>query len=362
MGQFDKDRFQKELAIRYCLARGMVPFPEVLVPSAADLTDSAEVLTDIDVLGLEAVSDGALHRTMFDCKTASRLSAVNRAFWAAGVAGYTKCNHAFVILKNRAVHNHRMSALAMGVDLHTEQSFSDLGASVSTDYPAETAYQSSIGRWQQLQGAYDANPWARELHHLNRNVVPLSTAAPAVFRRYLAELRALRGRFDPAKPQHVAIYLEAISAILVLWVSMSRDARRFYEPTISMGEFERTLRYYLWGGRESYEIRQQLRDRSIPDGGQASAVELPAWGRLVSFVGIVIAAPQGIFDCILYCRELAIRQVSQREARFDERLVALCQSNSRVKQFSVALSDYLVAACGVPKDLGRRAAAELLGE
>src|SRR5215471_19182953 len=106
MGKYDKDRFLKELAIRYCLAKAAVPFVEVVVPSAADLSDSIEVLTDLDVAGIETIGDGSLHRTIFDCKTANKMSSINRAFWAAGVKEYTHCNEAYIILKSKAVHNH----------------------------------------------------------------------------------------------------------------------------------------------------------------------------------------------------------------------------------------------------------------
>jgi hypothetical protein len=127
MGKYDKDRFLKELAVRYCLARRLVPFLEVVVHSTSDLSDSVEVLTDLDVLGVEAVGDGGLRRTIFDCKTTTKMSSVNRAFWAAGVKDYTGADEAYVILQSKAVHNHRISVLTLNVDLHDEQSFRDPG-------------------------------------------------------------------------------------------------------------------------------------------------------------------------------------------------------------------------------------------
>src|SRR4051812_33135041 len=114
MGRYDKDRFLKELAIRYCLARRMLPFLEVVVPNVSNLsiTDSIDILTDIDVLGVDDALDSNLHRTVFDCKTVNKMSPVNRAFWASGVLQYTRCDEACVILRSKAVHNHRISALS----------------------------------------------------------------------------------------------------------------------------------------------------------------------------------------------------------------------------------------------------------
>lgn len=359
MGKFDKDRFQKELAIRYSLARGMVPFPEVLVPSASDLSDSVEVLTDLDVLGVEFVSDGELRRTLFDCKTTSRLSSINRAFWAAGVMEYTACHHAYVILKNKAVHNHRMSALAMGVDLHTDQSFTDLGKSLSVSFPSDSAYQASIDRWNTVQEAYEKNIWAKELQNLNRNVVPLSLSPVGVFRRYVAELRQVRGMFDPAKLAHVCIFLDSLASLMVLWASLARDARRFYEPSMEKGDFERALRYYLWGGKESYQMRQQMREKAAADNPALGAVELPAWDKLVAYVGVVLSAPQSIFECASFLRELAFRLVCGPNPSIDLDLAKASSDNTRIRQFSVGLIDYLVAACGLPKVLGKAAQEEV---
>ena len=359
MGKLDKDRFQKELAIRFCLARGMVPFPEVLVPSASDLSDSVEVLTDLDVVGVEFTSDGELRRTLFDCKTTNKMSSINRAFWAAGVMGYTTCHHAYAILKNKAVHNHRMSALAMGVDLHTDQSFTDLGKSVDVSFPSDSAYQASIDRWNKVQDCYENNSWAKELQNLNRNVVPLSVSPAGVFRRYLAELRQVRGMFDPSKPAHVCIFLDSLASLMVLWASLARDARRFYEPTMRKEDFEKSLRYYLWGGKESYQMRQQMREKAAADSLVATVVELPAWGKLVAFVGVVLSAPQSIFECASFSRELAFRVVCGPVVGIDSKLARDSSENTRIKQFSTGLTDYLVAACGLPKDLGKAAQSEL---
>ncbi len=353
MGKFDKDRFQKEIAIRYCIARGMIPFPEVLVPSASDVSDSVEVLTDLDVLGVEFVSDGELRRTLFDCKTTNKMSSINRAFWAAGVMQYTGCHHAFAILKNKAVHNHRMSALAMGVDLHTDQSFTDLGKSVDVSFPMDSAYQASVDRWNKVQECYEKNMWAKELQNLNRNVVPLSNSHAGIFRRYVAEMRQVRGMFDPSKETHLCIFLDSLGSLMVLWASLSRDARRLYEPTMRKEEFEKVLRYYLWGGKESYQMRQQMREKTAVDNPALGPVELPAWDKLLAFVGIVLSAPQSIFECAFFARELAFRVACGPNTTFDLELSRASSENSRIRQFSTGLTDYLVSACGLPKDLGK---------
>lgn len=361
MGAFDKDRFQKELAIRYCLARGMVPFPEVLVSSLSDISESQEVLTDLDVLGLEFIADGDLRRFLFDCKTGSKMSAINRAFWASGVMSYTSCDHAFVLLKNKAVSNHRLSSLSIGVDLHTEQSFVSLGRTLDVAFPQDSFYQSSIDRWNLVDACYSKNNWAAELRSLSRNVVPLCGSPAAVFRRVIAEFRAARGNFDPEKVDHLTIFIDSIASLMILWASLARDARRFYVPGMDKEEFEKILRLYLWGGRESYKVRQQLlKDRTSGDSVSASVVDFPAWEKLVSYFGVVVDAPQETFKCAHFCREVAFREASARVENLDSGISKFIAASPRAKQFSVGLVDYVVQACGLPRDLGKTVNSRLM--
>lgn len=354
MGKYDKDRFLKELAVRFCLARGAVPFLEVVVRSLSDLSDTVEVLTDLDVVGVEAIGDGGLRRTIFDCKSANKMSSINRAFWAAGVKDYTGCDEAYVILKNRAVHNHRISALSVGVDLHDEGSFRDLGSTIDPAFPADDCYQASVQRWNEVYDVYQKNAWSESLFDLARNVIPLTQAPWSTFRRVIAELRAAHGHIDPAKDEHVALLFDITASTFVLWTALARDIRRFYEPTMGKAEFEKVLRYYLWGGKESYDIRQQMREKASLGSGNQAAVELPSWDRLVSFAGLIVSAPQSVLECGYACREISMRFACGQNSNFDSRLAKHLESNSRIRQFAVALSEYLVTAGGLPRDMAKR--------
>ncbi|MGJ4971017.1 hypothetical protein ACQR1N_20340 [Bradyrhizobium sp. HKCCYLRH1073] len=352
MARSDKDRFLKELAIRLALTRGMAPVPEVAVPSLSDLSDSVEVLTDLDVLGVQSGVDGVLRRTIFDCKSSTKMSPINRAFWAAGVREYARCDEAFVILGNPAVVNHRLSALSISVDLHDEKSFKELGRTIDVAFPADNCYQSSIDRWFDLADRFSANSWAALLLDLSRNTAPLSQAPWSTFRKILAELRKTKGHFDPTKDAHVAIFLDVLASTFILWTAMGRDIRRFYNPSMDKTAFETVLRFYLWGGKETYQIRHQLHEKANKE--VVSPLELPNWSEIVLFASLVVGAPQNIFDCSLTCRELAIRSANKPNADFDKALQGRFKSNSRIRQFSLALSDTLVSAGGLPTDMKKR--------
>jgi hypothetical protein len=162
----------------------------------------------------------------------------------------------------------------------------------------------------------------------------------------------VRGQVDPAKDTHIAILFDVLASAFVLWAAMGRDIRRFYEPSMDKAVFETLLRYYLWGGKDSYNIRQQMRERVAPENG--TGVELPAWGSLVAFAGLIVSAPQSILDCAYVCREVSIRAAVGANASFDKRISDQLKTKSRIRQFSTALGDYLVAAGGLPNDLAKR--------
>ena len=162
-----------------------------------------------------------------------------------------------------------LSALAIDVDLHDEHSFKDLGRTFDEAFPADDCYQSAISRWNVVFDCYVKNGWSENLFDLSRNVVPLSHAPWSTFRRILAQLRTVRGHVDPTKDPHLAIFFDVAASAFVLWAAMGRDIRRFYEPSMNKAAFETVLRYYLWGGKESHNIRQQMRERATAENSGA---------------------------------------------------------------------------------------------
>ena len=277
------------------------------------------------------------------------MSAINRAFWASGVVKYSGCDNAFVLLKGRAVNNHRISALSIGVDLHDEDSFKSLGETYGLGFHNDLTYLSNIDRWNALFESYQTAGWATDLYRLGHSIAPLSTQPWSTFRKIAADLRTARGNVDPDKPSHVAIYCDILAGALLLWSSMGRDIRRFYQPSMSKAEFETLLRYYIWGGRESYQMRQDLMPR---DGsGIPKTLELPGWEHFVRFAGLIVAAPQELFGCVDIARSLAMRLACGPDIAHDIELNARIAANKRAAQFILGLSDYMIAACVLPRDL-----------
>ena len=357
MGKQGKDRFQKELAVRYCLAVGSIPFVEVITKSTSTLTQHVEVLTDLDVVGLETNADGSQTRTFFDCKSGSRMSAINRALWAAGVLAYTDYDRAHVILKKTPVLNHRLSALSIGVDLHDETSFRALGSVFDPAFPSDRYYQSSLTRWDALSDAYAKYGWSTRLRDIVGSDVPLTHDPARTFRRILSALKEVRGELDPGKSEHVGLFFDVLASVMVLWARIGGDIGRFYMPGMPKAEFESVLRFYMWGGRDAHKLMQQL--RGVKDQKDANSFELPAWPALVKFAGLTVGAPTGSLAGAHAFREMALRAVSESAPDKDEELALRFRTNKRLLQFTLSTADYIVAACGLPMDFSKLATSQL---
>ena len=346
MGKYDKDRAQKELAVRYCLARSMVPFLEVTLASASNLSDAEELLTDLDVVGVDAGTDGSQRYVFFDCKSSRRMSAINRAFWAAGVKTYVGYDQAYVIQGARTLTNHRLSALALDVDLHDETSFLDLGRRADESFPDDQYYQSSLSRWEALDAAYSRYEWTKKMVNLARNQVPLSSTPWTTFRHIIVELRRTRGEYDPGKASHVALFLEVLASAMVLWGALARDISRFYEANMDQASFEKVLRYYVWGGRDGFNMRLQLAKVAGRE-----ATEFPAWRKLVDYSTMTVAAPRCLLSCAHMFREMSIRTATESVPAFDIGLSERFSKDNRVRQFMLGMNVYLVEAGEMPKDM-----------
>jgi hypothetical protein len=163
MARGDFDTEHKADALRYCVVLGAVPYLDVDVASAIDLTSDEKVLTDIDVLGLQLEEDGSTRRLLFDCKgeklssKGSGPSPMSRSFWLAGLMAYVHADEGFVILRRRAEKAHRLSAQTLNVRLFDKPSFSAYAAAANPEYHLLSSYATSTEAWYRLMEGVNAS-------------------------------------------------------------------------------------------------------------------------------------------------------------------------------------------------------------
>lgn len=346
MNKTDKDSYLKQLAIRFCLSQGHLACPEVVVLSPSELTETPEPLSDLDVVGLETMSDGKLRRTLFDCKS-GKVSAINRAFWAAGMCTLASLDNAVIILGKSASENHRLAALQLKVDIHSEQTFSELAKITAPDFDRDLTYQSSVKRWQSRATHFRKWTWIDPIEAILQNQAPISSEPAKVFRKLVAEVQAQRGEFDPSKREHISLFYAIIVAMLTLWSPMAQDIRRVFRSDMNQQEFLLKLRFYLWGGRESYDIRKNLSSKFKENNIEP---ELPEWVRLQKFTSSAISSPRSIIPSANIAQDLSLRSVTTEEITKDGVVRNAIETDDRAAQLILSSADYLVSACRLPRE------------
>ncbi|QHS35861.1 hypothetical protein GWQ43_07210 [Alcaligenes faecalis] len=353
MAATDKDIEQKKSAIQFCVSVGMIPFYEVDVTNVTDFGDKPETLTDIDVIGVYR-NNYRTGRVAFDCKT-SKTSPINRAFWAAGIANYISAAESYVILKRAAPESHRVSAKSMRVHLFDESQFKQHAQALSFQPIFINNYLTDMDRWHGLHAIFKSNFQFERLGTYLRQVVPLDVDSPKIVRGIIANLRQAKGEFDPEKLSNLAVFFYSLMGFSLAMSTVVQEVFNSFDPKQSKEEFENFLRDYIWGGRESYQLRKKLQealaaklDRTQPE------FDLNAWEDFIALVRSLIDSPESVFLCCLPLAGCSLRALGALDMQSDMLLKEQLSKNNRQRQFIFGMSKYLVAASGLPKDMDEK--------
>jgi len=351
-----KDRGQKKLAARHCAVQGMVPFVEVVVRSSVSMEEAPLNITDIDVLGVEIGPFGRVRRVLFDCKTAKGQSAINRALWASGLRHLVEAEMGFLIQTKSVPGTHRLAASAMGINIQTEDTFRRYAASMSPDFLKDSTYLDDMDHWDLLLAAGGSNAALSEIVAFVTTQAALEQPGPKGIRAGLSALMRAAGELDPGKPLHHVIFGCAVSGFLIHAAASVAALKDVFDFGMSRAEFEQRLRYFLWEGRENYEVRQKLRRALYEKFGSGSEqangdFDLPEWGKLLELMRGYLEAPEALGTLPLVAKEIAFRaDAGEPKSDADKRISDLLVSNNRARQFIFAASSYLVQAARLPRD------------
>jgi hypothetical protein len=349
-----KDIHQKMKAVRYCVALGIVPYMEVVVRFTSDVSETPSNITDVDVLGIKPCSDGRSHRIIFDCKTLNKMSPINRALWASGLMALTNSDEAFVILLKSAPEVHRLAGNSLKVRLFTEASFDKYAHSAAKDYSVINSYLENQEAWDTLAEIPKKYPSIEPYWSFLNSGAALELDGKQGLRTLMSKCKKIENELDPLKAEHRSLYKLTVSQLCFYMSEMVRDFQNIFNPDMEKKDFEKILRYYIWGGKENYELRQRLnvaiRAARGATESEITHFEFPAWDRFVDLFRSFLNAPLLLGSVCLPLKDAAFREVSNVTPDLDRRLAQRLDSNDRVRQFILAASSYLIAATRLPKD------------
>jgi hypothetical protein len=356
-----KDRAQKKLAAKFCAAQGIVPFLEVVVRSQTGLEESPVDITDIDALGLALGRAGAVQRLLFDCKTGSKISAINRALWAGGLKTLIAADRAYVIQKKEAPYSHKLVANGFNVSIHSEDTFVRYAQSITSNFARDVSYLDDMDTWDAFVQLRQAQPALTELLWYITTRAALDRSGPKGIRVGLSALLKAGPELDPQKPLHRLVFGSCVSAFLIFLSLSATSLMEVFQFSMEKQDFERTIRYFVWEGQENYDSRRRMKAAIDKAKGEivAADFELPEWDRFLNIIRSFLDAPESLATLPYLAKEIAFRGIAGQRTEPDDHLRALFQANNRARQFVFATASYLVHATRLPREFGQRFEAEI---
>jgi hypothetical protein len=136
-----------------------------------------------------------------------------------------------------------------------------------------------------------------------------------------------------------------ISAFLIFLSLSSTTLKELFQFSMEKEDFEKTIRYFIWEGRENYLNRRNMKAAIDRAKGESDAkdFDLPEWERFLHVVRSFLDAPESLASLPFLIKEIAFRAMTTRRRDPDEHLRGLFEANNRARQFIFATTTYLVS-------------------
>lgn len=345
-----KDRAQKATALRLCISKRWLPQLEVEVEPAKRLDKSKLLLTDLDVLAVGPNPIGGHVRLVFDCKSGLRESAIGRAFWLHGVMTRVAAAHGFIVLNDKVAiaQDHRISASDLAVSLIHEAEFADLAQGMGGTIASSDAVTESVDAWDQFFAVPANYPKLLEYCRFSRSGYWMIKDHGEQCRKAVARLRLVRGELDPAKPDHLAIFGDALCLFLL---ALSELANRLFlvllRPT-SREEFSSSLLALIYGGYENLEVAQRIRRLTAGAESETALSIFPEIAQFEQLVREILQAPQQVLPASLLARELSLAFLTRTATTSLQRQLAT--EAPYAPKFLFMAGEYLQKAIRLPPE------------
>jgi len=358
-----QDRGLKQKALKLSIANGWLPQLEVDVQPINALTPQAPLVTDLDVYSSVPDPFQGYRTVVFDCKTRAKESPVNRCLWMCGVLRRLKAEQGLCILRKDSIElDHRLMAARLGVILLAEDEFDLFATATSRRYGAQLGNVADIDLWEQMFSIPQRYVQLEPALRFIRSTYWMIDDAAEGCRKALATLRGIHPELDPARPEHVALYLEFCSIFARSLAIVSCGLFKAYLHPANANDLSDALLVMLYGGRDAYDHRNQLFKlaRGQVADQDESALSLPEWDRFTQLVRQLLDSPMDVQRVPLMLRELGFCLLRQEKSF--EFLQALCGESPQGAKFAMLITDYLCKAAKLPPEFGRIAEDAVLSQ
>ncbi|WP_141395817.1 hypothetical protein [Sphingomonas spermidinifaciens] len=321
--------------------------------TGVDLTATPKKITDLDVLGISLREDGTVGKSIFDCKSAGG-PAFARALWLSGLMRYVGAREGIIIMGKPAEPAHRLAARKLDVTIFGSGAFDSYAAATNPEYRVLQSYAGNLENWHRINDAALKQPAVAEILLAIQQEVPLCTDPARAFRRFISRLLQHKGELNPAKPLHMAAFVECVVGFSYLFLLMVQDLRLVIDLAIGEKEFSTFLRYYLWGGPEGVaNLRRMYELLAAHEGTSEQGISLVLWPQLIQLVRGLLEAPTQVHNCVIALRELSLRQMANIDSASDLRAGKLFLT-PRARQFAKRIGFYAAGVMKLPSEFAER--------
>jgi hypothetical protein len=230
--------------------------------------------------------------------------------------------------------------------------FDAFAGSTAKDYLVPSSYLGEATAWEALLRIGSDYPTLRDYLVYLSSTALLQSSATIGLRSLMARLKKIQGELNPTKQTHRAVFLWTVSQVLIFLSDMTREFHSSFDPEMEKEKFAKSLRYYVWSGRESYLLRKRLSEALQSKRGEKNGepFELPAWNTFVETFRRLLDAPGLVGTVCLPIKDFAFRELVSPRPELEAQLAKRVGSNNRIRQFAMFTGAYLVEAAALPKE------------
>jgi hypothetical protein len=357
-----KDRSQKALALRLSISKRWLPQLEVEVEPSRRLDRAKALLTDIDVLSITQSAISGHERIVFDCKSGAKESGIGRSFWLHGVMARVGAKHGFVVLPEKAtiVHDHRISAADLNVSLMHDSEVEGFARSIGGTTVNSHSLVGDIDTWEHFLAISLKYPSLAQYLGFSRSGFWMIKDPGERCRRSISRLRAIHSELDPSKPEHMAVFGDAVCLFLVAVSELAGRALLILLRPASKDDFASTVLAMLYGGYENLEAAQKLRRLASGAAEDEKVSIFPELARFEQLIREVMQAPLDALPAAILARELSFEALLQNSSTSQFQATIASEARYSAK-FLVLASEYLQKTARLPPEFSEFFTGQALG-
>lgn len=347
-----KDRGQKATALRYVVTKRWFPQLELDVIPAVATSPSDVALTDIDLLACIPDQFEGYKRLLIDCKTRKSESPISRAFWQRGVMEQMNAQRAICILRKEKIEaDHRYLAAQFNVSLMTERDFHKFALATGVPIDASYGHVGIIDLWERFFEIPRRYPLLTPAIRFSKSGYWMIQAESEASRLVIANAWDLTRELDPSKSDHLAVVGDLSALLMHALAKVVTDIFSGYLQPESRDELSNALLFLIYGGRESYEHRNALKQKlqgALDPKRDPTDLRPPQWRQFLQLVRHGLDAPTEILKAPLLLREVAWTILSNSQNfNFAQQLASESPQAAKLALLGV---EYLCNAAQLPPD------------